>query len=108
MVAPQSIPHSHVTRQEGGYMSRWLSFVVSCCAAIGIACGGDEGGGTPDARPMGTADANRTPDSGTPDARPPDANTTPDARPDAGTPDSGTPDAQQFDAGTPDANLCPG
>jgi hypothetical protein len=85
-------------------MSRWLSFVVSCCAAIGIACGGDsgDGGDTFDARP--TADAVApTPDARLPDAPPPDARTF-DARLDATpTPDAGA-DAQLVDAMvTPDA-----
>ena len=86
-------------------MSRWLYLVVSCTAAIGIACGGDgekkdagaDGGGvTADARPP--ADAAPI-DSRLPDAAPPP----PDARPDA---------APQIDAppvpdGGPDAPVCP-
>ena len=83
-------------------MRRWLYFVVSCTAAFGIACGGDESGGSDggnviDAR-VGDAGADarlpdaatpaadaRLPDASTPDARPPDANVPPpaDAGPDA-------------------------
>jgi hypothetical protein len=86
-----------------------LTLLVSCGAALGIACGG-----TSDAREQfdagGGADAIVMADARLPDARQPDAAAA-DARADAGQADAGADarlDATPGDAGQIDANLCPG